>query len=69
MGGTSVVAAAVAAAGDGQNNLAPILTFIGAIVVVLIGAYSANRRQDRALAAEHQRQSQALTAEADRLVS
>lgn len=69
MGGISVVVVAVAdaAAGGDQNNLAPILTFVGAIVVVLIGAYTANRRQDRGLNAESERQRQALRAEADRL--
>lgn len=63
-----VVAGGAAAAGATQTNqTGAILAFTGAILVAIIAAYTANRRQTKALRAQDQRQREALQAEQARL--
>lgn len=54
-GGTVVVAAVTVVGASATAKTAPILAFAGAILVALVTAYTANRRQVQALNAESQR--------------
>lgn len=59
-----VVAGGAAVAGATQTNqTAAILAFAGAILVAIIAAYTAGRRQVRALRAERERQADRLAHE------
>lgn len=52
---------------NSTDHTGPILAFVGAILVALLTAYTADRRQRAALDAEDERQRTALNAEAQRL--
>src|SRR4051794_27985524 len=66
--GGTVVVSVLAIVGAAQTDyVAPILTFTGAILVALITAHTANRRQQRALEAEAARHRETLEAERQRL--
>lgn len=62
-----IVAGATVAATQTTSNAGPILAFIGAVLVAMIAAAAAHRRQRLEIAAAEQRQQQALDAEAARL--
>jgi hypothetical protein len=68
-GGVVIVTAgtATAAAVTAHNALAPILAFVGVILVALLTAYFTKRRQEDQLLAERDRQDAALVAENERL--
>src|SRR4051794_9340282 len=53
--GTVVVSGIAIFGATSSDKTAPILAFAGAIIVALLTAYTTNRRQERALAAEHDR--------------
>lgn len=54
-GATVVIGGAAVAAATSTNETGPILAFVGALTVAVIAAYTANRRQERALEAERER--------------
>jgi hypothetical protein len=64
VGGTAAVTATAA-----SSYVAPILAFVGAILVAVIAAVTADRRQRRALTAEGARHDASLRAESGRQVT
>ena len=54
-GGVVVVAVVAVAGATSTDATGPILAFVGAVLVALVAAYTAGRRQARALAAERER--------------
>lgn len=62
-----VGAATVGAATSGPSDLAPILAFVGVIIVALLTAYFTKQRQVDQPGAEKERQKAALKAEKERL--
>lgn len=64
-----IVAGGSAIAANQTSNAGAILTFVGAITVAVIAAWTAERRQARQLDAEAQRQVEALDAERGRLLA
>jgi hypothetical protein len=59
-GGTVVVVTVTVLGASATDDTGPILAFVGAVLVALIAAYTAGRRQARALAAESGRLAQQL---------
>lgn len=55
-----LVAGGTIAVARGSDSIGPILTFVGAILVALITAYTTNRRQQTQLKAEERRQATQL---------
>ena len=64
--GTVAVGGAAAYGAAQTDHTAPILTFVGAILVALITAFTTNRRQQHQLEAESDRQRRGLDAESAR---
>jgi ABC-type nickel/cobalt efflux system permease component RcnA len=54
-GGTVVVVTVAVLGASATDNTGPILAFVGAVLVALIAAFTAGRRQKRALDAESER--------------
>ena len=59
-GGTVVVVTVAVLGASSTDNTGPILAFVGAVLVALTAAYTAGRRQARALEAESGRLAQQL---------
>lgn len=62
-----IIAGGAAAGATQTDQTGPILAFIGALLVVVITAVTANRRQAHQLAAEAERHRESLQSESDRL--
>jgi hypothetical protein len=61
-----VIAGGTVAGATQTNDTGPILTFVGALIVVVITAVTTNRRQARQLSAEGERHRDSLRAEGER---
>jgi hypothetical protein len=64
-----VVAGGAAAGATQTSQTGPVLAFVGALLVVVITAVTTNRRQSQQLSAEADRHRETLNAEAERLDS
>lgn len=66
IGSTCVIGGGAIVGASSTDNTAPILAFVGALLVALLTAYSAHRLQAASLAAEDKRQQRALSEESAR---